>query len=255
LKQACDEAQVDTVVVGATAYRVWIDDDRHTEDVDVAIALDVDRISIVTNHLVGHGWIPDKRREERWLTRNGARIDILPVGEQARATGYLMWPKTKIRMSVVGFEHVFAEAVEVKLAPGLFMKVAPIPVLALTKIGSYMDDPDGRRKDLEDLGAMMRRYELVGERRFADEVFDAHCDFECAGAFLLGMDLGNLCTAREADIINRLIGLIRNNDTVQGVLSGSRYIGKESINESRKQVDAFAAGFDLGQKKTMARQE
>ena len=70
-------------------------------------------------------------------------------------------------MSVVGFEHAFAEAVEKELAPETVMKVAPLHVLALLKIVAYMDDPNGRSKDLEDLGRLMEQYELEGERRFA----------------------------------------------------------------------------------------
>jgi predicted nucleotidyltransferase len=56
------------------------------------------------------------------------------------------WLKAQMRMSVVGFEHVFAEAVEKELAPETVMKVAPLHVLALLKIVAYMDDPNGRAK-------------------------------------------------------------------------------------------------------------
>jgi hypothetical protein len=48
LKQACQDAGVDAVIIGATAYRVWIDDDRRTQDVDVALAVDIDQFGSVT---------------------------------------------------------------------------------------------------------------------------------------------------------------------------------------------------------------
>ena len=60
-------------------------------------------------------------------------------------------------------------------------------------------DPLGRSKDLEDLGRLMEQYELEGERRFGEEVFEAGADFESAGAFLLGLDVGRLCKGRGQD--------------------------------------------------------
>lgn len=105
LQRACQDAGVDAVIIGATAYRVWIDDDRRTQDVDVALAVDVDQFGSLTDSLQAAGWTQDPRREERWLTQAGARIDLLPIGEQARSTGYVTWPKAEMRTSVVGFEH------------------------------------------------------------------------------------------------------------------------------------------------------
>jgi hypothetical protein len=77
LKQACQDAGVDAVIIGATAYRVWIDDDRRTQDVDVALAVDIDPFGSVTEGLQAARWTQDPRREERWVTKGGARIDLL----------------------------------------------------------------------------------------------------------------------------------------------------------------------------------
>ena len=43
LQRACQEAGVKAVIIGTIAYRVWIDDDRRTQDVDVALAVDIDQ--------------------------------------------------------------------------------------------------------------------------------------------------------------------------------------------------------------------
>ena len=109
LQRACQEAGVKAVIIGAIAYRVWIDDDRRTQDVDVALAVDIDQFGSLTDSLQAAGWASDPKREERWVTKTGARMDLLPIGEQASRTGYVTWPKAEMRMSVVGFEHVFAE--------------------------------------------------------------------------------------------------------------------------------------------------
>jgi predicted nucleotidyltransferase len=73
------------------------------------LAVDIDEFGSLTDRLQAAGWASDPKREERWVTKTGARIDLLPIGEQARRTGYVTWPKAEMRMSVVGFEHVSAE--------------------------------------------------------------------------------------------------------------------------------------------------
>jgi hypothetical protein len=94
-------------------------------------------------------------------------------------------------------------AVEKELATRTMMRVIPLHVLALLKIVAYMDDRHGRTKDLEDLGQLMQQYELEGESRFGDEIFEAGRDFESAGAFLLGLDVGRLCKGTEAEIVTK----------------------------------------------------
>jgi predicted nucleotidyltransferase len=248
LQRACREAGVNAVIIGAIAYRIWIDDDRRTQDVDVALAVEIDQFGSLTRHLEAAGWVPDPKREERWVTNNGARIDLLPIGEQARQTGYVTWPKAEMRMSVVGFEHVFAEAVEKELAPETVMKVAPLNVLALLKTVAYMDDPHGRSKDLEDLGRLMEQYERAGERRFSKEVFEAGTDFESAGAFLLGLDVGRLCTGGEAKIVGNLIAALQDDSQPAQRLLGRGRVEESVIEERQKRIEAFAAGFFIGQR-------
>jgi len=250
LQRACQDAGVDAVIIGATAYRVWIDDDRRTQDVDVALAVDMDQFGSLTDRLHAAGWTQDLRREERWVTHTGARIDLLPIGEQARRTGYVTWPKAEMRMSVVGFEHVFAEAAEKELAPETAIKVAPLHVLALLKIVAYMDDPHRRSKDLEDLGRLMEQYELDGERRFGEEVFEAGADFESAGAFLLGLDVGRLCTGSEAKIVGNLIAVLQDDSQPAQRLLGRGRVEELVIEERQKRTEAFAAGFVIGQRQS-----
>ena len=59
-------------------------------------------------------------------------------------------------------------------------------MLALLKMVSYLDQRRARRKDLEDVAAIMHAYEETGERRFSDEAMDAAVDYTEAGAYLLG---------------------------------------------------------------------
>jgi predicted nucleotidyltransferase len=56
-------------------------------------------------------------------------------------------------MSLAGFDHVFASAVEVNLTGGLTILVAPLIVTALLEIVAKVDDPHRRAKDLQDKGS------------------------------------------------------------------------------------------------------
>lgn len=54
-------------------------------------------------------------------------------------------------MSLSGFDHVFANAIEMDLSADVRIRVAPASVTALLKIIAYMDDPYRRAKDLQDI--------------------------------------------------------------------------------------------------------
>jgi predicted nucleotidyltransferase len=211
IRDICGRLAVDVVVIGATAYRLWVDDQhRVTEDVDLVVALERVDLPRLTDPLVAGGWRQDPRREHGWIPPNGARIDLLPAGVQARRNGYFDWPRGETRMSLVGFDHVFRDAVERELAPGLVGKVVPLVVLTLLKIVSYLDQPAVRKKDLDDLAAIAEAYEQDGERRFSDAVLDGGVDYNEAGAYLLGRDLSRLCTEhQERDAIERFLHAIR----------------------------------------------
>jgi predicted nucleotidyltransferase len=205
---------VDVVVIGAIAYRLWVDDQyRTTEDVDLVVALDLVDLPRLTDPLVAADWRRDPRREHRWISPSRARIDLLPAGARARRDRYVDWPLAETRMSLVGFDHVFQDAVERELAPGLVGKVVPLVVLTLLKIVSYLDQPGVRQKDLDDLTAVLEVYEDDGERRFSDEVLDAGIDYNEAGAYLLGRDLARLCTEQdERDAVERFLHAIPQTD-------------------------------------------
>jgi predicted nucleotidyltransferase len=214
IQDICGRLTVDVVVIGAIAYRLWVDDQyRMTEDVDLVVALDLVDLPRLTDPLIAGGWRRDPRREHRWISPSRARIDLLPAGARARRDRYLDWPLAETRMSLVGFDHVFQDAVERELAPGLVGKVVPLVVLTLLKIVSYLDQPAVREKDLDDLAVMVEVYEEDGERRFSDEVLEAGVDYSEAGAYLLGRDLARLCTEHdERDAVERFLHAIPQSD-------------------------------------------
>ena len=69
LRDICDRLGVELAIIGAVALRIGLGDwTRHTEDVDVAIAIDLDDFPQLMSLLQEHGWTQHPGREHRWLT-------------------------------------------------------------------------------------------------------------------------------------------------------------------------------------------
>jgi predicted nucleotidyltransferase len=249
LQAVCHESQVDVVIIGAIALRVWLADDyRATEDVDAALALDLDEFPRVTERLEALGWRQDSRREHRWYSKRKARFDLLPVGERTRKAQEIFWPRGETRMRVIGYTYVFRDAVQRELAAGLWVRVAPIVVLALLKIVAYLDDPHSRHKDLQDLITLLRRHEEQGERRFDGDVLDAGVEYDEAGAYLLGRDLRALCAAdarSEIEAIDRFLQRVCDPEfqVPVGVMPISAIAEGVAGRRCAREFAAFARGF------------
>src|SRR5579859_7663813 len=106
LQAVCKRRGADLAIIGAIAYRIFVDDaDRETRDVDLAVALDLEEMAAFLRLLEALGWQRDARNEQRWQTRRGSWIDLLPAGPALRAQGKLVWPESGHEMSLVGFTH------------------------------------------------------------------------------------------------------------------------------------------------------
>lgn len=254
LAEVCARLSSEVVIIGAVAYATFLEDtDRHTGDVDVAVALDLDDFRQMRTMLAEKGWAQHSQREHRWNGPRGGIVDIIPAGPGIRAEGQITWPESQMRMSVVGFDHVFDKAQWREVAPGLNMKVVPLSVLTLLKIVSYLDRPAERERDIRDFGVLLKRYELENdERRFSDEIIEGQIDYDSAGAFLLGIDLGVLCSETERAVVERFIAEIQEATTQAygflrrasiGFLDDDRDSREEQL---KSQLAAFARGFGYG---------
>jgi predicted nucleotidyltransferase len=245
LQQAITELGVDLVVIGAVAYRASVSGtQRYTEDIDVALALDIDNFGVLEAELISRGWERDSSREQRWRGARKSRMDILPAGPKSRAVGQLTWPRSGMVMSLAGFDYVFECAVEIELAPRLRVKTVPPSVLFLLKVVAYMDDQQRRGKDLEDIHGLLRFYEHDSDRVFSDAVFAAELsDVEFAPAFLLGRDLALLCGDRERAILEQFVELVTDPES-QAFTSLLRHEGLEpSEQRLLERLGALVKGF------------
>jgi predicted nucleotidyltransferase len=193
----------EVVIIGAAALLCFIDLGRFTRDVDLVVALDLTDFAALSADLKAIGWIQEPGRGHRWRGSKGSLIDLMPAGAGLRAAAQIVWPDGSFAMSLVGFEHVFTRSITISFGPDAWFKVAPPPVIALLKIVAYSEDPQRRRKDLDDLESLLRQYEAKSDRIFGDDVFAAELDdFEYANAFLLGSDVGTIATDRDAEIVH-----------------------------------------------------
>ena len=207
LSEICHKLGADLVVIGATSLILSMGKiGRFTRDVDVTVALELDEFAHLTDKLKSAGWRQESRLEHRWLAPRRTIVDLLPAGANLRREGSVLWPSSQFSMSLAGFDHVFAGAVEMGLSAGTRVRVAPPVVTTLLKIIAYMEDPYRRAKDLEDIRLVLGRYEAESDRMFSEEVFDADLpDFEMVSAFLLGRDLRALATAEDSTYIEKFL--------------------------------------------------
>lgn len=165
LQKLCAALGAELVIIGAIAYQVHFPaESRHTGDIDFAVALDLDEFAELERRLLTGGWVRFAKREHRWRSAQGTIMDLIPAGPKLREAKLITWPISQFTMSLVGFDHVFENAQPVQLAPDLTLKVIASTALMLLKIVAFMDDPQRRVKDLDDIRGLLVQYEADSER-------------------------------------------------------------------------------------------
>ena len=194
-----------SVVLGASALRCFMPMPwRTTEDLDLTVAANMDDATTALSALPG--WTPDPRQEQRWRTPSGIAVDIVPASREALARGHIDWPKSGLRMSLLGMRLAFQHAVALRVATDLEVRVAPVHVICVLKMIAYSDRPEARTKDLGDLAHLMHRY--VGDesvRRYSPEVPQDLPEFDEVSPFLLGRDVGAIVDPDERRRISAFV--------------------------------------------------
>lgn len=178
------------VLIGATALAVQRRLSRTTSDVDLVLALDTDAFPGPLS--ADKNWEQDQpvTQPQRWLYRQLTRFDLLPVGETSLARGVLYWP-SGLKMNVHVFGLLMTEQLPLVL-PALAVHIAPVPLIMLLKMVSWLDRPGERMRDVEDLTWLFSNYldphddndfERLLEVGFGDEghAFALGCDIAAYG--------------------------------------------------------------------------
>ena len=107
---------------------------RATNDIDFGIVIEAwEEFGWLREALIiDEGFQPHPHQQQRLLHEEGAIIDLVPFGNLEQSTGLIVWPPdSAIEMSTVGFREAYANAIEVRLADDLEVKVAWLAGLAL----------------------------------------------------------------------------------------------------------------------------
>ncbi|MDA3896347.1 MAG: nucleotidyl transferase AbiEii/AbiGii toxin family protein [Desulfobacteraceae bacterium] len=192
-------------IVGATArdiileHQFDIKPSRATIDIDAGVIVSGwDQFKLLKDELLSlHEFRPSKQKQ-RLLYEDNFPLDIIPFGPIAAEDASITWPpEQEIRMSILGFQECYQNAISVKLSsnPELVVKVASLAGLALLKLISWDDNPARRSKDATDLFLIMENYLDAGNLdrliEKASDIFEGE-DYELASARFLGRDIGDI---------------------------------------------------------------
>ncbi len=222
---ACAESSPAHFVVGATARDILLvgvfglPPARATRDLDIAIAvLDWAQFEAIRGRLVGTGRFEVGRGPLHRLYYRGQSeasafpVDLLPFRGVEQAPHRVAWPPDmEVVMNVAGYEEALAAAEEVELEPGLAMRIASLPGLALLKLFAWADAAGHAGKHAQDLAVLLSTYADAGnqDRLYGDaaECLEAvDYDLALAAARLLGQDVRRMVapeTQREAETLLR----------------------------------------------------
>jgi predicted nucleotidyltransferase len=234
-------------LIGASALVCQVDLPRRTYDLDISVSVSLDDLTAAMPHL--KGWKRNPRQEHEWLSPLGIKVDVLPAGPSLLAAGEVVWPSTGARMNLTGLRLALEKSIPLEIEPGLSIPVAPVVVISVLKMISYMDRPPVRERDLHDLAYILDNYvPPADERRFAQEVIDAQVKYEHASAYLLGHDLRALVNDAERQGVTRFIECVQNERHPSGTQARMARLGPstwaQNPDELLARVKAFVLGFD-----------
>ncbi len=236
------------VLVGATALACSIEMNwRETRDLDISVAMSIDDYPGGLSDL--EGWAPHPRLEHEWVSPSGVRIDVIPSADEHLRAGFITWPKSGFRMSLTGIGLAFRHARLVPVASDFRVRGAPASVITILKMVAYLERPEERVKDLGDIGHVLEHYIAEDDdRRYGTDVLDHELDFEDAGAFLLGRDVGRVAGSAERDVVDAFIDRIRSETDDTAMQAMMIRLGPRSWRERPQALGSRLRAFELGRR-------
>jgi predicted nucleotidyltransferase len=232
-------------LIGASALARQVDLPRQTADLDVSVSVSLDALAADLQRL--EGWKRHPQSEHAWVSPSGVRVDVLPAGPSYLAAGEIVWPGTGARMNLTGIRLALKTGRPVEVEPGFRIPMAPVHVLALLKMISYLDRPAERERDLHDLAHILEGYVPPDdERRFALEVLDVDVPYEHASAFLLGYDLAGIVNDGERRAVDEFLSRVRNEQHPSAVQARMASLGPAAWNRDPDELVLRIEAFTMG---------
>jgi predicted nucleotidyltransferase len=235
------------VLIGASAMRWHIGErSRTTQDIDLILGVSLQRYPAGLQ--TEPGWSRHPKREHTWIAPGDVYVDVLPVGAGNGDLKALTWPESGSQMNIAGLRLALEEAETIEVVPGLTLQVAPLEVIALLKMVSYLDRPQERDRDLEDIALILDEYiKAEDDRRYGDEILDLGLRYEESSPFLLGRKLAAVVNQPERDAVEEFIDLIKGVDdsaaTQARMLANAPSGWHKDPEELLVRIAAFERGF------------
>lgn len=187
---------------------------RQTNDIDLTIALPLEQANAALAQLPG--WTQTGRAEFEWRSAGGNLVHAIPVDSSSLERGFLTWPNSGRRMSLVGMRHAFENSNELKVAPDVTVRAASVPAVIVMKTVAYQDRPRERERDVDDFATVMDVYiDDLDSRRWDEAEGVTHED---AGAYLLGQDVGRIANSAELEHVERFARILLDDGVGQATL-------------------------------------
>ena len=174
--------------------------ERITQDYDFLIVIkDWDNFERIKKAMGDSGFVQALRLPYRFIKRP-IIVDLLPFSREIVKNNKLKWEGYDIELDFSGSEDALSQTKTIHLQENVSFEILSVPGLVLLKILSYLDRPDDRAHDLEDVFFCFKHYE-DGVKRF--DVCGMNIDgenilYEHSGAYLIGVEAGRFTKDIEA---------------------------------------------------------
>lgn len=250
-------------VVGAVARIILLENihgrqkGRATTDVDFAFALDNwDQFNAIKDRLLASGKFHESKDIAHRLhfrlpgVARPYKVDLIPFGRIETSPNTISWPPDmSILMNVAGFGDALAAAVSVEVSPGVEIKVASLPGIAILKFFAWSDRGHENPKDAIDLVLLLRSYNEAGntnriyeEPRAVAALEAVEYDPELAGAWLLGSDVAAMASENTRTKLEVLLNGAKRQRLIEDMARAM--LGRaDSLEYSYRLLEQFTKGF------------
>ncbi|HEU4764902.1 MAG TPA: hypothetical protein VFT93_04545 [Candidatus Eisenbacteria bacterium] len=236
-------SSVDLSLIGALALACALPRfRRQTNDVDIMIALPLDEANAALARLPG--WTRAARSDFEWRSASGTLVHAIPLDASSRKQGFLIWPASGRRMSLVGMRHAFENTNPLNVARGVTVRSASVPAVILMKSVAYQDRPRERERDVDDFATVMDVYVDDVDTRRWDEAQGV--TREDVGAYLLGKDVGRIADAAERKSIEGFVRLLLDGAGLATLVRVSPPLLRSNPRNVRSRLEAFRQGLLAG---------
>ncbi len=213
---------------------------RTTLDIDFVVMADA---QVSTQQLSTlEGWVKHPSRDPRWVYRGGVSVDVVPVTPENLRTGELRWPRSGAVMNTVGLELASKLATAVELSDGSTLRVAPVAVIAVLKMVSFLDRPYDRTRDLADIAWIMEGdLPATDDRRFDPRYDGFDIRYDESPAFVTGEQLRAIASVH-ASLVDRFLRTVEDHWLRVITASAPRAWGNDP-DAVKRQLRAFRIGF------------